>query len=210
MSVDPMIATLAIQPMPFCTVACTRRYLPHRTNRSAMSRLTRRAAFEPRPLQVRAANRRLRAVLALAALALPLATAHAAQPAAACAQIGTDDTLRPIPESLVPTVNAVFGTRMPTDVAIRSTVFRCANSHVLVCTIGANLPCGPANTSRTPGAGEVNWCRDHPDAAFIPMVATGHDTIYAWRCHGTAPQIARQVQDVDTRGFIASYWRELP
>jgi hypothetical protein len=150
------------------------------------------------------------AVLALAALALPLATAHAKQPAAACAQAGTDDTLRPIPESLVPAVNAAFGTRMPTDVALRSTVFRCVNSHVLVCTTGANLPCGPANTSRTPGAGEVNWCRDHPDAAFIPMVATGHDTIYAWRCHGTAPQIVRQVQDVDTRGFIAPYWRELP
>lgn len=67
-----------------------------------------------------------------------------------------------------------------------------------------------ANTSRTPGAGVVNWCREHSDAAFIPMGATGHDPIYAWRCHGTAPQIVRQMQDVDQRGFIASYWRELP
>ena len=209
MSVDLMIATLAIQPIPFCTTACTHGYLPHRTDRSVISRHTLRAVFKPRPLQVGAANRLL-AVLALAALALPLATAHAAQPAAACAQIGTDDTLQPIPDSLVPAVNAAFGTSMPTDAAIRTTVFRCANRHVLVCTTGANLPCGPANTSRTPGAGVVNWCREHPDAAFIPMVATGHDTIYAWRCHGTAPQIVRQVQDVDASGFIARYWKELP
>lgn len=162
------------------------------------------SAIQPMPF------RRLLAVLVLAALALPVATAHAAQPAAACAQIGTDDTPRPIPESLVPAVNAAFGTSMPADAAIRTTVFRCADRHVLVCTTGANLPCGPANTSRTPGTGEVNWCREHPDAAFIPMVATGHDTIYAWRCHGTAPQIVRQVQDVDARGFIALYWKELP
>jgi hypothetical protein len=210
MSVDPTTATPAVRPMLFRNINCARRYLPHGSSRSVISRHARRVASEPGPLQAEAADRLLLAVLALAALASPLATAHAAQPAAAPAQAGTDDTLRPIPESLVPAVNTVFGISMPTDVAIRATVFRCANSHVLVCTTGANLPCGPANTSRTPGAGEVNWCRDHPDAAFIPMVATGHDTIYAWRCHSTAPQIVRQVQDVDTRGFIASYSRGLP
>ena len=210
MSVDPMITTFAIQAMPFRAIACTHRYLPHHTNRSVMSRHTRREAFDPRPRQVRATSRRLLAVLALAAFALPIAKAHAAQPAAACARIGNDNTLRPIPESLVPAVNAAFGTSMPTDAAIRTTVFRCANSHVLVCATGANLPCGPANTRRTPAAGEVNWCREHPDAPFIPMVATGHDTIYAWRCHGTAPQIVRQVQDVDAHGFIVPYWKELP
>ncbi len=165
--------------------------------------------MNPAPHQVRVASRLLLAVLALDALALPGAAAHAAQPASVCARIGTDDTLRPIPESLVPAVNALFGTSMPTRMAIDTTVFRCASGRMLVCTTGANLPCGPANTSRMPGSGAVDWCREHPDAAFIPAVATGHDTIYAWRCQGGAPQIVRQTQAVDARGFIARYWKEL-
>lgn len=126
-----------------------------------------------------------------------------------CTRISTDDTLRPIPESLVPAVNAMFGTTMPPRVAVDTTVFRCADGHVLVCTVGANLPCGRANTSGTPGPGMVDWCRAHPAADFIPAVATGHDTIYTWRCQGGAPQIGRQISDVDGRGFIAQYWKAL-
>lgn len=153
--------------------------------------------------------------LALAALVLPVlaavpaASGRAETPAATCARINTDDTTRPIPETLVPAVNAAFGTSMPTAVAVRTTVFRCANGHVLVCTTGANLPCGPANSGRRPGPGAVNWCRDHPDAAFIPAVITGHDTIFAWRCQNGVPRIVRQIRGIDARGFIAQYWKEL-
>ena len=147
-------------------------------------------------------------ILALAAVsAWPPVPAHAETPAAVCTRIGTDDTLRPIPESLVAAVNAAFGTAMPARIAMDTTVFRCADRHVLVCTTGANLPCGPANTSRIAGAGAIAWCRDHPDAAFIPAFATGHDTIFAWRCRGGVAQIDRQVLDVDPRGFVRQYWK---
>ena len=54
----------------------------------------------------------------------------------------------------------------------------------MVCTVGANLPCGKANTYCDPSAGVVQWCRDNPDASVVPAVATGHDTIYEWRCQG--------------------------
>jgi hypothetical protein len=154
--------------------------------------------------------------LLIAALALPVLVAWLASPgwaetpAAACERLGTDDTLRPIPESLVPAVNAASGTEMPVGVALRTTVFRCADGRVLVCAVGANLPCGRASTSRTPGAGAIAWCSQNRDAAFIPAVATGHDTIYAWQCHDGAPLIARQVLDVDKRGFIVQFWKELP
>ncbi len=137
-------------------------------------------------------------------------SAQAATPASVCTRIGTDDTLRPIPESLVPSVNRAFGTTMPARMAIDTTVFRCSGGSVLVCTTGANLPCGPANTSRTPSRGAVAWCRDHPNAAFIPAVATGHDTIFAWRCRDEVPQADRQVLEVDPRGFIGTYWKLLP
>jgi hypothetical protein len=138
-----------------------------------------------------------------------IASAHAETPAAACARVVSDDTLQPIPESLVAAVNAAFGTTMPIDVALKTTVFRCADGHVLVCAMGANLPCGRANTSRTSGPGQVAWCHEHPNDAFIPAVATGHDTIYAWRCRNGRPQIAQQTLDVDARGFIVQYWKQL-
>jgi hypothetical protein len=80
----------------------------------------------------------------------------------------------------------------------------------MVCAVGANLPCGKANTNRTPSAGVVQWCHANPDATLVPAVATGHDTIFEWRCRAGAPQIVRQTFHVDSRGFIAEFWKVLP
>ncbi len=143
-------------------------------------------------------------------VALWLTNAHAEPPVAYCQRAGTDDTTRPIPKDLVPAVNAAFGTRMPARVAIDTTVYRCADHRVMVCTVGANLPCGKANTRRAPNPGVIQWCHDNPDAPFVPAAATGHDTIYAWRCHAGAPQIARQVLHTDPRGFVTEFWQPLP
>jgi len=156
-------------------------------------------------------NRSMLWVSILAVLAAwPIAPAHAETPAAFCARIGNDGALRPIPESLVAAAGAALGTSMPRGVAMKTTVFRCANRRVLVCTVGANLVCGRANTSRTPGRGQIDWCREHHDDAFIPAVATGHDTIYAWRCQDGVPRIVRQTLDVDARGFVVQNWQQLP
>ena len=130
-------------------------------------------------------------------------------PAQVCRGLGTDDTLRPIPASVVPEVNALFHARMPPQMAVATTVFRCDAGHALVCTRGANLPCGKASTSRH-SAGADRWCSEHPNADFIPAFAVGHDTIFAWRCHGSTPAIERQAFTVDDRGFIAAFWRRLP
>jgi len=143
----------------------------------------------------------------VALLAVMSATpALAETPATFCRRVGTDDTTRPIPEALVPAVNAAFGMRMPARVAVDTTVFRCAGGQVMVCTVGANLPCGKANTNRAPS----QWCRDNPDASVVPAVATGHDTIYQWRCRAGTPQIVRQTLHVDPRGFVAEFWKTLP
>jgi hypothetical protein len=135
--------------------------------------------------------------------------AHAETPAAFCKRVGTDDTTQPIPEALVPTVNATFGMKMSARVAVDTTVFRCDHGHVMVCTVGANLPCGKANTSREPGEGTLQWCHDNPAAEFVPAAATGHDTIYAWGCQGGAPRILRQPLHVDAGGFVAEFWKAL-
>jgi hypothetical protein len=148
---------------------------------------------------------------ALAVLAAwPMTQARAETPAAFCARNVNDDALRPIPEALVAAAGIALGATMPPAVAIKTTVFRCANGHVLVCTVGANLVCGRANSSRAPARGQLDWCRHHRNEAVIPLVASGHDTIYAWRCQDGAPQIGRQVLDVDARGFIVQNWRQLP
>lgn len=148
-------------------------------------------------------------VLALFIGARP-SSAHAETPAAICVHQGTDDTLRPVPETLAAAVNQVFGTSMPASMVAATTVYRCYGGHVQLCTSGANLPCGQANTSRTPNTGEIGWCRDNPDASFIPAFATGHDTVFSWRCQNGTPQIERQVLNVDPRGFIAQFWKPLP
>jgi hypothetical protein len=87
-------------------------------------------------------------------------------------------------------------------------MFRCANHHVLVCSVGANLPCGKADTSRV-SVGGAQWCREHPDAPSIPAVATGHATVFDWRCHDGKAVIAQQRFKVDGRGFVASFWQRL-
>jgi hypothetical protein len=139
-----------------------------------------------------------------------LTATHAETPTGTCKRIGTTDNLAPITEALVPAVNQAFGTQLPIPEAIATTVFRCADRRVMVCTTGANLPCGKANTRRTPNTGMAQWCHDNSNAEFIPAVATGHDTIYAWRCHGGTPRIVRQTLHVDPRGFVAEYWQPLP
>jgi len=167
-------------------------------------------SVEIAPADARTRPRRL-LVTAAAALALgSVVAARAETPATFCARVGTDDRLREIPESLVPAVNSVFETDMPVRTAMDTTVFRCVDRHLMVCTAGANLPCGPANASRTPSAAMSQWCHDHRDATFIPAVVSGHDTIYAWRCLDGGPQVDRQTGQVDPRGFVAQYWKVLP
>ena len=85
---------------------------------------------------------------------------------------------------------------------------RCAGKKLLACVIGANLNCGKANLSRSlPGASE--FCRSNPDADNIPMAATGHDTIYAWRCVGKRAVAGKAVVVVDSDGYDAGNWKEV-
>jgi hypothetical protein len=89
--------------------------------------------------------------------------AQAASPAAVCARAGTDDTLRPIPDSLVPAVNTVFGTAMPARMAMDTTVFRCSGGRA-----GLHDGRQPAVWQRrTPATGRVP--ERSPGVAIIRM-----------------------------------------
>jgi hypothetical protein len=146
-------------------------------------------------------------VAALAFGAPPFACpASAASGAAFCSSAAAPRAPVPVPRQLEARVAEAFG--LPVDL-VRDTGFvRCAGSRLLACVIGANLNCGKANPSRSlPGASE--FCRENPDADNIPMAATGHDTIYDWRCVGLRAVATKTVVAVDAQGYDAGNWKEL-
>jgi hypothetical protein len=147
-------------------------------------------------------------VLGAAFVPRPSAAAPAKNesPRAFCARVGNDDELRTAPASLASAIKRLFnlkGNNLPT-----AAYYRCAAGHVLACWVGANIPCGKANTAKTlPAATE--WCATHPDSDFIPMVVTGHDTLYSWRCVGHAAQAGAPAGKLDARGFFDENWKRV-
>ena len=145
----------------------------------------------------------------LVLLALP-SCAHAQDLAARCAKVGDDDKATPIAAALVPQARRLFGFSKETPNAFirNGTSYRCMGGKPWLCNVGANLVCGKANASKSlPGA--AAFCKDNPGSDMIPMAATGHDTIYEWKCVGPNAQVARQILEVDQRGFIAENWKPL-
>jgi hypothetical protein len=85
--------------------------------------------------------------------------------------------------------------------------WRCVDGAVLACSYGANIPCGSkADTETTPGEGALWWCRENPDAEWVPVAATGRSTVFSWRCVGTRPMVERQWFSVDARGYQVEFW----
>jgi hypothetical protein len=127
-----------------------------------------------------------------------------------CDRVGDDDSLRPMPAKLVLQARRLFGFSPETpDATIKkSTRYRCMGGKVWLCNHGANLVCDKANVSRSsPGAAE--FCKENPSSDFVPMVATGHDTIYAWKCVRREARISGQIGTVERRGFNAENWKPL-
>ncbi len=149
----------------------------------------------------------------LAAVVLVVATASSAQAsgisAAYCRRVGTDDQVRPVPAELIAAFRRAFDLQhAPAEYIAHTGFVRCADGVVMGCGVGANLPCGKADTRRDiPGADR--WCRDNGDPAMIPAYVTGHASIYEWQCEGGRAVPVRQVQAADARGFVARFWRPL-
>jgi hypothetical protein len=143
-------------------------------------------------------------VAALAFSALHAIPASAAVDLAICAAGAGPRAPAPVPKDLESAVARTFG--LPLDVVRGGAFVRCAGDKLLACLVGANLNCGKVNTRRSiPGARE--FCRANPGADNIPMVATGHDTIYAWRCVGQRAVATKTVVAVDPHGYDARNWK---
>jgi hypothetical protein len=160
-------------------------------------------------------------LLAALPVAVPLAPPPDVQAAeeddlpALCARVRDDDTIRGYSPSLRDDTVRAFKTffpdakGVPADDELEAQAnFRCMNGKVLVCFVGANLPCVKMNTARdNPGANE--FCRSNPDAYLVPASATGHDTIYSYRCQGGRAEVDGEVWELDERGFAKKLWTEI-
>jgi len=135
--------------------------------------------------------------LALLALAPPSATG-----AALCPSLANVAAAPPELQGKIATAFAI-----PLEAA-RGAVVRCVGVKLMACVPGANLNCGEADPRRSlPGA--TAWCRSNPNSDFIPMYATGHATIFNWRCAGGEAVPGKTVVRVDGQGFFAENWREI-
>ncbi len=132
-----------------------------------------------------------------------------------CAAVGTIDAADArysgpkVPDAIAQGLRKAFNAPpdAPLDPFVRNSFWRCMGGKVFACNVGANIPCeGKADTSKTPNEGITSWCKSNPNTDFIPAVATGRETVYAWRCANGAPQIVSQVLTPDARGFISNFW----
>lgn len=147
------------------------------------------------------------ATVALLVAWMPRCKAQAVSLGQYCGRIGTDHAVRPIPPSWVPIATTLFHLEsMPAEQVLRSTYFRCANGRVLVCNIGANLVLRQGRyASIPPRCGCL--VRKSSGSDSIPMSATGHATIYQWRCDGGKPAVTGSALAVDLQGFTPQNWK---
>ena len=147
-------------------------------------------------------------LVVLAGTALMGTAASAQDVQAYCAKVGDDDRVQPVPDSLIAAARRIFEVSAETlDSYVQaSTSVRCMNGKAWLCNVGANLICEKADVSRN-SYGAENFCRQNPDSIGVPMSATGHATVYEWKCVGREARIVRQSTAVDARGFIAENWQ---
>jgi uncharacterized protein YecT (DUF1311 family) len=140
--------------------------------------------------------------------------AHAAETdlAKICKEKVNDDTVRSYQPSLHDAALKAFqkffpdAAEKPTDQMLAGQAkFRCMGGKIYACFIGANLPCSKMNTDES-NAGADAFCKENPAADSVPMVATGHDTIYSYRCKDGHAEVADKLYQTDQRGFAQSLW----
>jgi hypothetical protein len=129
--------------------------------------------------------------------------------------VGDDDTLHGYEPSLHAGLVIAFEKLFPSapappdQMAIETGAhIRCMDGRLLACFTGANLPCGKMDSARdNPGA--AAFCRDNPYAGGVPAYATGHDTVYNYRCVSGHAEINGTLFTPDRRGFAAELWTPL-
>ena len=153
-----------------------------------------------------------------AATPAPAAPSTYTDPFAYCAAVGDVDepdaryTGEKVPQLVAEALKKASGAASDAPLAdfVGNSAWRCMGGKVYGCFVGANIPCwSKADTNRTPSDGATTFCKEQPNADFIPAFATGRETVYEWRCKEGTPEIVKQVFEVDARGFQVDFWYPL-
>jgi hypothetical protein len=147
----------------------------------------------------------------VAALGLASMRALATEPdlATYCARTRDDDTVRRPPLAMQAALQRahaqLLGGSPPDGISLQANGnVWCMDGKLLVCFVGANLPCGKISIARdNPGATE--WCQANPGSP-IPAAAIGHNSLYSYRCDGSRARITGANWALDRRGFAAKLW----
>ena len=137
-------------------------------------------------------------------------------PFAYCATVGTVDqpdaryTGPAFPNVIAAGLARALGVPSTAGFTAQNSFWRCMDSRLLACTVGANLNCGFADTTTQPNPGMVDYCKANPQSDFIPLFVVGHSGIYDWKCRSGSPVIAKQVFHPDARDFVSEFWHEIP
>ena len=145
--------------------------------------------------------------------AAPKPAAGPDQPLAFCARVGTLDIPpgggSPVPRALEPYVRTALRLSADSVFAPESYYWRCMNRAVFVCAIGANLPCASKADRSKRNAGAEQYCRDNRDASSVPAYATGHETIYDWRCVAGSAVRGKRTVRLDRQGYRTDIWHRI-
>ncbi|KRE11560.1 hypothetical protein ASE66_23760 [Bosea sp. Root483D1] len=159
--------------------------------------------------------------MAAAALPLPdfddqVRAAPEADLTAVCVRLGNDDGIRDYDPALRARTASAFrklfrnAKNGPDGESWQTQAqYRCMNGKVMVCFVGANLPCTKMNAKRE-NTGAGMFCRDNSEAGSVPAYAIGHDSIHAYRCRDGKAEVTGITRQLDPRGFAKDLWIELP
>ncbi|MBP0581135.1 hypothetical protein J8I29_17545 [Labrys sp. LIt4] len=144
-----------------------------------------------------------------------------------CARVGTDDTVRDYTPDLrdrtlraYKTLQSGSGAQSTSqadpgelDVHLKADAnYRCMNGRVMVCSVGANLPCVKINMARN--IPEITkYCRENPgadDGHDLALAITGHDTGHSFQCRHGRAVVTGTTWALDKRGFAKKIWSVLP
>jgi hypothetical protein len=134
-------------------------------------------------------------------------------PFAYCLRVGTIDApmggASPVPASLLQYLRAAIGLSSDAPLTPQSYYWRCMDQAVFVCAVGANIPCDTKADVAKRNLGADNYCRENPNAAWVPAYATGHNGIYEWSCLGGNSVRGKRVVALDARGYRIDFWHRI-
>jgi hypothetical protein len=135
-------------------------------------------------------------------------------PFAYCARVDTNDRLGKTDGvansaafgALMPYLHEALGLQRKASLSAREFFWRCMDGKVYVCARGANIPCDSKADFAKLNHGAENYCRENPNATEAPAYATGHRTVYLWKCSAGHAERGPKAGATDRRGFRTDFW----